>query len=61
MPADERERRLLAIGAFYDGLGVGSEGVRLPYRTRCFRAEVRERGVEEDTGGAGPTQLIDFR
>lgn len=37
---DARERRLAEVGALYDEYGRGPEGMRLPYLTYCYRAQV---------------------
>ena len=37
---DERARRLAQVGALYDDYGRGPDGMRLPYLTYCYRAQV---------------------
>ena len=40
LPPAEREPVLVAVGGLYDEV-AGEDGVRLPYVTECFRAEMR--------------------
>jgi SAM-dependent methyltransferase len=42
----ERERRLADLMELYDDYGRGMDGMQVPYRTTCFRAEVAPRVVE---------------
>lgn len=55
----ERERVIAELLALYDDYGRGMDGMQLPYRTRCFRARVRERVVEtpvEETTATGEAE-----
>ena len=67
MSPSERDRVLAEVDALYADYARGSEGLRLPYVTHCYRAQVRETEVR-DHGGAVPSDetgtdalLIDFR
>jgi SAM-dependent methyltransferase len=59
-PAD-RDPLLARVGALYDEYGRGVDGMRMPYLTRCFRAE----RLGEPTGSGEPpgggNLLFDFR
>lgn len=44
----ERARVLAAVDGLYDEYGRGPDGMLLPYLTRCYRAVVRARAVNDD-------------
>lgn len=71
---DAREAHLAEVLAFYDDYGRGMDGMRVPYRTRCYRAVVIDRDgpgpAGDDPEPEGPVVsdgtdtdmlLIDFR
>lgn len=65
-PVDEQQRLIEAVLAFYDEYGRGMDGMKLPYRTHCYRAPVRKQVADSDDGpatdgGDSDTLLIDFR
>lgn len=39
LPPKQREAKLAEVLAFYDDYGRGMDGMQLPYRARCFRAQ----------------------
>ena len=44
---DARDRLLADVRAFYDDFGRGMDGMQLPYRCECFRAQVIDRTDEQ--------------
>jgi SAM-dependent methyltransferase len=44
---EARERLLADVRAFYDDFGRGMDGMQLPYRCECFRAQVIDRTDDE--------------
>ena len=40
---EERANRLAEVLAFYNDFGRGMDGMQIPYKTRCLRAQVIER------------------
>lgn len=67
-----RDAKLAEVLAFYDEYGRGMDGMQLPYVTRCFRADVLDRGrPDADPEADGDDEsapddpddelLIDFR
>jgi ubiquinone/menaquinone biosynthesis C-methylase UbiE len=75
MDADEQERHLAQVLAFYDDYGRGMDGMQIPYVTRCYRAAVVDGDEPATSGPDEPSQegpvvsdgtdtdmlLIDFR
>ena len=59
-----RRRRLAQVRAFYDDYGRGADGMQLPYRCTCLRAQVTGRrpvAPEADERPDAESPLIDFR
>jgi SAM-dependent methyltransferase len=48
LPAHERDEVLRRVDELYDDYGRGSDGMLLPYVTRCYKAVVRPHEVAED-------------
>lgn len=48
LPPPERDRLLRRVDELYDDYGRGSDGMLLPYLTRCYKAAVRPHEVAED-------------
>jgi SAM-dependent methyltransferase len=59
-PAD-RDPLLERVGALYDEYGRGADGMRMPYLTRCFRAERLGERVGSTEPPGGGNLLFDFR
>jgi len=58
MESAEREKVLERVRALYDEYGQHQGGLRMPYRTACYRAPVLKAPAEARSGG---TPLFDFR
>lgn len=59
-PAD-RDPLLERVGALYDEYGRGADGMRMPYLTRCFRAERHGEPTDTAEPPGGGNLLFDFR
>ena len=58
-PAD-RDPLLARVGALYDEYGRGADGMRMPYLTRCFRAERLGEPASRTEPPGGGNLLFDF-
>lgn len=67
LSAKQRQAKLAEILAFYDDYGRGMDGMQLPYRARCFRAQAvpgalgirrgrRSKNAEKDDQAAKPAR-----
>ncbi len=60
---EPREDLLTRVGELYDEFGRGNEGIRMPYRTECYRAQVVKDSAsapDAEPHGGGDV-LFDFR
>jgi SAM-dependent methyltransferase len=61
MEPTDRDPLLARVGALYDEYGRGADGMRMPYLTRCFRAERLGESPERTEPPGGGNLLFDFR